>query len=113
MVAAAQVPFLRGGAEWHARALVEELRARGFLADLVQLPFQWDPRRDALRSALAWRLLDFSQSNGRPIDLLSATRFPSSEAPPCSAEARGGALSRFGRRMSFVFFLKLGSARRR
>jgi glycosyltransferase involved in cell wall biosynthesis len=77
VVAAAQVPFLRGGAEWHARALVEELRARGFLADLVQLPFQWDPRRDALRSALAWRLLDFSQSNGTPIDLLIATRFPS------------------------------------
>lgn len=77
VVAATQVPFQRGGAEWHARALVEELRARDFLADLVQLPFQWDPRRDALRSALAWRLLDFSQSNGTPVDLLVATRFPS------------------------------------
>jgi glycosyltransferase involved in cell wall biosynthesis len=77
VVAAAQVPFLRGGAEWHARALVEELRARAFLAELVQLPFQWDPRRDVLRSALAWRLLDFSQANGTPIDLLIATRFPS------------------------------------
>ncbi len=77
MVAAAQVPFLRGGAEWHARALVEELRARGLLTELVQLPFQWDPRRDVLRSALAWRLLDFSQANGTPIDLLIATRFPS------------------------------------
>jgi len=77
VVAAAQVPFQRGGAEWHARALVEELGARGFLADLVQLPFQWDPRRDALRSALAWRLLDFSQWSGTPVDLLIATRFPS------------------------------------
>jgi glycosyltransferase involved in cell wall biosynthesis len=77
VVAAAQVPFQRGGAEWHARALVDELRARGFLAELVQLPFQWDPRRDALRSALAWRLLDFSQANGTPVDLLIATRFPS------------------------------------
>jgi glycosyltransferase involved in cell wall biosynthesis len=77
VVAAAQVPFQRGGAEWHARALVEELAARGFLADLVQLPFQWDPRRDALRSALAWRLLDFSQSSGTPVDLVIATRFPS------------------------------------
>lgn len=77
VVAATQVPFQRGGAEWHAKALLEELRARGFVADLVQLPFQWDPRRDALRSALAWRLLDFSQANGTPVDLLIATRFPS------------------------------------
>jgi glycosyltransferase involved in cell wall biosynthesis len=77
VVAASQVPFQRGGAEWHARALVEELAARDFLAELVQLPFQWDPRRDALRSALAWRLLDFTQANGTPVDLLIATRFPS------------------------------------
>jgi glycosyltransferase involved in cell wall biosynthesis len=77
VVAAAQVPFQRGGAEWHALALVEELRRRDFVAELVQLPFQWDPRRDALRSALAWRLLDFSQANGTPVDLLIATRFPS------------------------------------
>lgn len=77
LVAATQVPFQRGGAEWHAGALVAELRARGFRADLVQLPFQWDPRRDALRSALAWRLLDFSQAGGTPVDLLIATRFPS------------------------------------
>ena len=77
VVAATQVPFQRGGAEWHAKALVEELRARGFVADLVQLPFQWDPRRDALRSALAWRLLDFSQANGTPVDLVIGTRFPS------------------------------------
>lgn len=77
VVAATQVPFQRGGAEWHARALVDELRARGFLTDLVQLPFQWDPRRDALRSALAWRLLDFAHAHATPVDLLIATRFPS------------------------------------
>ncbi len=77
IVAASQVPFERGGAEWHSRALVDELRERGFNADLVQLPFQWDPRRDVLRSALAWRMLDFSQAGGTPIDLVIATRFPS------------------------------------
>lgn len=77
IVAATQVPFERGGAEWHARALVEELRKRDFNADLVQLPFQWDPRRDVLRSALAWRMLDFSQAGGTPVDLVIATRFPS------------------------------------
>jgi glycosyltransferase involved in cell wall biosynthesis len=77
VIAAAQVPFQRGGAEWHVRALHAELGARGFAAEVVQLPFQWDPRREALRSCLAWRLLDFSQANAVPIDLLIATRFPS------------------------------------
>lgn len=77
VVAATQVPFESGGAEWHADALVAQLEARGHAVELVRLPFQWDPREAALRSALAWRLLDFSQSGGRPIDLLIATRFPS------------------------------------
>lgn len=77
VVAATQVPFESGGAEWHADALVAQLEARGHAVELVRLPFQWDPREAALRSALAWRLLDFSQSGGRAIDLVIATRFPS------------------------------------
>ena len=31
----------------------------------------------ALRSALAWRLLDFHQAGGQPVDLFVGTRFPS------------------------------------
>ncbi|MFI5183047.1 MAG: glycosyltransferase family 4 protein [Vicinamibacteria bacterium] len=77
VIAATQVPFERGGAEWHSAALRHALGARGFAADIVQLPFAWDPRPEVLRSALAWRLLDLTRAGGLPIDLLIATRFPS------------------------------------
>jgi glycosyltransferase involved in cell wall biosynthesis len=77
VVAATQVPFLRGGAEWHAHALRQALSERGFETELIQLPFQWDPRSEVLRSALSWRLLDLTRASGAAIDLLIGTRFPS------------------------------------
>ncbi len=77
VIAATQVPFERGGAEWHARALDSQLATHGFASEIVQLPFQWLPREEVVRSALAWRMLDFSHAGGVPIDLLIATRFPS------------------------------------
>ena len=77
VVCEAQVPFVTGGAELHVRALVEQLRARGYLAELVSLPFKWTPKEEILTHAAAWRLIDLSESNGRPIDLAIATKFPS------------------------------------
>jgi glycosyltransferase involved in cell wall biosynthesis len=77
VVTAAQVPFHRGGAEWHVGALHAELLVRGFAAEVVQLPFQWEPRLEVLKSCLAWRLLDFTHANGIPIDLVIGTKFPS------------------------------------
>lgn len=76
IVGAAQVPFERGGAEWHVDALVAELRARGFDVDVVALPFQWGPREEALRSAMAWRLVDVVRPGGREVDLFIGTKFP-------------------------------------
>lgn len=76
IVGAAQVPFERGGAEWHVDALVAELRARGFETDVVALPFQWGPREEALRSAMAWRLVDVVRPGGRDVDLFIGTKFP-------------------------------------
>jgi glycosyltransferase involved in cell wall biosynthesis len=72
-----QVPFSDGGAERLATGLVGALRERGLQAELVTVPFQWSPRERIVQSALAWRLLDLSQSNGTPIDLVVATKFPS------------------------------------
>jgi glycosyltransferase involved in cell wall biosynthesis len=72
-----QVPFSDGGAERLADGLVSALQARGLAATLVTVPFQWQPRDRILRSALAWRLLDLAHANGRPIDLVIATKFPS------------------------------------
>jgi glycosyltransferase involved in cell wall biosynthesis len=77
IVGGVQVPFVTGGAEWHLAALVERLREAGFETEAVQLPFQWSPREAALRSALAWRLLDLERASGQPVDLFIATRFPS------------------------------------
>src|SRR5918996_6518084 len=77
LVCETQVPLVRGGAELLVRQLVSELRARGFVTDRVSLPFKWYPKDEILPHAAAWRLLDLSESNGRPIDLVIASKFPS------------------------------------
>jgi glycosyltransferase involved in cell wall biosynthesis len=76
VVCEAQVPFVHGGAEVHVRELTRELRARGYDAELVSVPFKWYPKEEILPHAAAWRLLDLSESNGRPIDLVIASKFP-------------------------------------
>lgn len=76
LVCEAQVPFVHGGAEVHVRELVRELRARGYEAELVSVPFKWYPKEEILPHAAAWRLLDLSESNGRPVDLVIASKFP-------------------------------------
>jgi glycosyltransferase involved in cell wall biosynthesis len=76
LVCEAQVPFVHGGAEVHVRQLVRELRARGHQAELVSVPFKWYPKEEILPHAAAWRLLDLSESNGRPVDLVIASKFP-------------------------------------
>ncbi len=77
LVCEAQVPFVHGGAEVHVRQLVRELRARGYATELVSVPFKWYPKEEILPHAAAWRLLDLSESNGRPVDLVIGTKFPS------------------------------------
>ena len=59
-----------------ARAGRAQLRARGYDTELVSVPFKWYPKQEILAHAAAWRLLDLSESNGRPIDLVIATKFP-------------------------------------
>jgi glycosyltransferase involved in cell wall biosynthesis len=77
VICEAQVPFIRGGAEALSRELLREFRDRGYEAELVSVPFKWYPKEEILAHAAAWRLLDLSESTGRPIDLLVATKFPS------------------------------------
>ena len=67
---------MRGGAEYLVRTLVAELRQRGYDAELVSLPFKWYPKEELLAHAAAWDLIDLSESNGRAIDLVIATKFP-------------------------------------
>ena len=77
VICAVQAPFIVGGAE----ILVSELRAnldrRGFRVDVANVPFKWYPTSELVRQGLAWRLLDVTESNGTPVDLVIPTKFPS------------------------------------
>lgn len=77
LICAAQVPFVRGGAEYLVEGLQEALRARGHSVDVVALPYQWHPVERIPESALAWRMLDITQFNGQPVDQVICTKFPS------------------------------------
>jgi glycosyltransferase involved in cell wall biosynthesis len=72
-----QVPFERGGTEIFADGLVQALRDAGHEAELVTVPFKWYPNERVLTQAFLWRLLDLEEANGRPIDAVIATKFPS------------------------------------
>lgn len=84
LICAAQAPFINGGAEMLVASLQRELTRRGFVADVAQVPFKWYPPEEIVRQALAWRLLDVTESNGAKIDLVIATKFPTFLAEhPC------------------------------
>jgi glycosyltransferase involved in cell wall biosynthesis len=76
LVCAAQAPFIVGGAEILVSELRAQLARRGFAADVANVPFKWYPVSELVRQALAWRLLDVSESNGVPVDLVIPTKFP-------------------------------------
>jgi glycosyltransferase involved in cell wall biosynthesis len=76
LVCEAQVPLVHGGAELHVSGLLEQLRARGFRAERVSIPFKWYPKQELMAQAAAWRMIDLSEANGEPIDLVIATKFP-------------------------------------
>jgi glycosyltransferase involved in cell wall biosynthesis len=76
VVAAPQVPFVHGGAELMAEDLVAALRARGHDAELVTVPFKWYPGTRVLDQAFLWRRVDLTESDGRAIDRVIATKFP-------------------------------------
>ncbi|MCG2768430.1 MAG: glycosyltransferase, partial [Anaerolineae bacterium] len=76
-ICATQVPFVRGGAEIHVESLQRELIQRGFETELIRLPFKWHPHSEIIKGALAWRLLDLTESDGQKIDMVIATKFPS------------------------------------
>jgi len=77
VVCAVQAPFIVGGAEILVQELRDNLRHRGFKVDVANVPFKWYPVSELTRQALAWRLLDVTESNGTPVDLVIPTKFPS------------------------------------
>jgi glycosyltransferase involved in cell wall biosynthesis len=77
VVCTSQTPFVRGGAEILAESLTRELSRRNWLVDLIRIPFRWYPNQEILKSYMMWRLIDLTEAEGQPIDLVITTRFPS------------------------------------
>ncbi|MFW6124074.1 MAG: glycosyltransferase family 4 protein [Acidobacteriota bacterium] len=76
-VCAAQVPFFKGGAEAHVIGLIKKLREKGYETELINIPYKWYPRKQLLKSIQIWRMLDLKESNGKKIDMVISTKFPS------------------------------------
>lgn len=72
----AQVPFVMGGAELLAQNLVNQLKKREYMAEIISLPFKWYPVNELFNSAMAWRMVDIEEANGQKIDLVVATKYP-------------------------------------
>ncbi len=77
VICAVQVPFVRGGAEINSETLYKEMLKRNYDVEYVNIPFKWYPPQQIVKSALAWRLLDLTESDGKKIDLAICTKFPS------------------------------------
>jgi glycosyltransferase involved in cell wall biosynthesis len=71
-----QVPFVRGGAEFHAEGLIRSLIAAGHQAEIVTIPFKWYPADRILDHMLACRLIDLSEACGDRIDRVIGLKFP-------------------------------------
>ena len=81
LIATVQVPFVRGGAEIHAKGLRSALRAEGHEAEIVAVPFKWYPPERILDHMLACRLLDLTESAGTPVDRVIGLKFPAYFVP--------------------------------
>ncbi|MFN2532126.1 MAG: glycosyltransferase family 4 protein [Pyrinomonadaceae bacterium] len=76
VICTTQVPFTSGGGEAHVSGLRCALRSAGYNAEIVALPFKWYPPAEIMRGALAWRLLDLHEANGKTIDMVIGMKFP-------------------------------------
>jgi len=76
LICTTQVPFTSGGAESHVEGLRRALVHAGYNTEVVALPFKWYPPGEIMRSALAWRMLDLNEANGKPVDLVIGMKFP-------------------------------------
>lgn len=76
VLATVQVLFVQGGAEVLARSLLDALRRAGHEAEIAAIPFKWYPPERMLDNILACRLLDVTETNGKPVDRMIGLKFP-------------------------------------
>jgi glycosyltransferase involved in cell wall biosynthesis len=77
LICFSSTPFVQGGAELHVQSLDRELKSRGFEVDMVNIPFQQEPKEEILKNVIAWRLLKLDKWGLKPVDLVISTKFPS------------------------------------
>ncbi len=71
-----QTAFVRGGAETHTEALVRALKEAGHEAEVVSVAGKWYPATEIVHQMAVWRSIDLTESNGLPIDMVIALKFP-------------------------------------
>lgn len=76
LICTTQVPFTTGGAESHVEGLRRAFVSSGYNAEVAAVPFKWYPPVEIMRGALAWRMLDVTEANGKPVDLVVGMKFP-------------------------------------
>ncbi|MBN2136039.1 MAG: glycosyltransferase family 4 protein [Acidobacteria bacterium] len=76
-ICSVKIPFLTGGAEILSHELLLQLKKRGFNADLIEIPFGWWPPEIIIPNLAAWRMIEFTKPDGKPVDLVVTTKFPS------------------------------------
>lgn len=70
------VPFIRGGAEHLAESLTHKLNEYGHQAELIRIPFRWQPPESILEGIVACRLLRVPE-----VDRLIVLKFPAYYVP--------------------------------
>lgn len=76
-ICSVQTLFVKGGAELLTNILALELRKRDFSVEIINFPLLNSPRKNILKSALSWRMIDLNAYTEHPIDLVITTKFPS------------------------------------
>jgi hypothetical protein len=71
-----QIPFCYGGAEVLAEDLQQALQRSGHRAEILTLPFKWNPQQSLVNSILASKLMDISSFNAVTVDKVIALKFP-------------------------------------
>jgi len=69
--------FVKSASENFFYALARELEKRNHEVDLITIPLISNPPLKILDSVLSWNLLDLEKFNGKDIDLVISTNFPS------------------------------------
>jgi glycosyltransferase involved in cell wall biosynthesis len=76
LICTAQVPFTSGGGELHVANLKRAFIEAGHVAEIAAVPFKWYPPKEIMSGALAWRMLDVTEANSKPVDMVVGMKFP-------------------------------------